>query len=206
MKKSTIVLVAVLALATGFVTSWAIKQSQPVKLEAGIWFGEQARALPEFELINHHGAAFRRQDLLGKWHLLFFGYTHCPDVCPSTMQIMADTLDAISSRDIKDALELVFVSVDPDRDSPDILQNYVQYFNPDFIAVTGTETSLKRLAKPLGINFSLDRSSSEQAIYDVSHSSAIILLNPSAEFAGVFGVPLNSQAMAADLVKLVERY
>ncbi len=206
MKKSTIVLVAVLALATGFITSWAFKQSQPVRLEAGTWFGEQARALPEFELINHHGAAFRRQDLLGKWHLLFFGYTHCPDICPSIMQTMADMLEAINSREVKDALEVVFVSVDPDRDKPDILKNYVQYFNPDFIAITGTEANLQLLTQPLGISFSLDRSSKEQTVYDVSHSSAIVLLNPSAEFAGVFGVPHNSQAIAADLIKLVERY
>ncbi len=206
MKKSTIVLVAVLALTTGFIVSWAIKWTQPVKLEAGIWFGEQARALPEFELINHDGTAFRRNDLLGKWHLLFFGYTHCPDICPSTMQAVADTLGAINSNDIREAIKVVFVSVDPDRDKPDLLKNYVQYFNTDFIAITGPEADLKRLTHPLGINFSLDRSSNTQTVYEVSHSSAIILLNPSAEFAGVFGAPHNSQAMAADLIKVVSRY
>ncbi|MCP4488058.1 MAG: SCO family protein [Gammaproteobacteria bacterium] len=206
MKKSTIVLVAVLALPTGFITAWAIKQAQPVKLETAIWFGEQAMALPEFELINHDSEPFRRNDLLGKWHLLFFGYTHCPDICPSLMQTMADMLNTINSSDIRDALRVIFVSVDPDRDKPEILKNYLQYFNADFTAVTGSEANLRHLTQPLGISFYLDHSSSEQTNYEIAHSSAIVLLNPSASFAGVFGPPHNSHAMATDLVKLVERY
>jgi len=206
MKKSTIALVAVLALATGVIVAWAIKQSQPIKLEAGLWFGDQARALPEFELVNQNGESFKRDNLLGKWHLIFFGYTHCPDICPSSLQTMADMTAAIKDEDVSKALQVIFVSIDPDRDTPEILKNYVEYFNPGFIGATGTVPDLDRLTRSIGISYFLDRDSVDQASYEVAHSAAFILLNPTAQFAGLFSAPHDSLIMARDITKLVERY
>ena len=206
MKKSTIALVAVLALTTGVVVAWAIKQSQPIKLEAGLWFGEQSRDLPEFELVNQDGASFTRDDLQGKWHLIFFGYTHCPDICPSSLQTMADMTAAIKDEDVSKALQVIFISVDPDRDKPEILKNYVQYFNPGFIGATGTVPNLDNLTRTIGISYFLNRESADQVSYEVAHSAAFVLVNPSAQYAGLFSAPHDSQIMARDITKLVEHY
>ncbi len=205
MKKSTIVIITILSLGVGFTTAWVARNLQPIQLEAGLWLGDNARALPDFELINHDGESFNRSSMQGKWHLLFFGYTHCPDFCPASLQAMADMLKLIDDSDVSGAIQVVFVSVDPDRDTPEILKNYVQYFNPEFIGVTGTEQNLNVLTKSIGIRYFLDRENPEQTSYLVSHSSALILLNPAVEFAGLFRAPQNIQAIADDLTKIIER-
>jgi len=206
MKRSTILIVSVLALCVGFALAWFIKQSQPVKLDAGLWFGDQARLLPEFELVDQNGQAFTRDSLEGQWHLVFFGYTHCPDICPASLQTMADMVKAIDDSDVNKALRVMFVSVDPDRDTPALLKNYVEYFNPSFIGATGAAENIAQLTRSLGIAYFLERDNPEQLSYEVSHSSAFVLINPSAEFAGLFAAPHDSQAIAADLTKLIERY
>ena len=206
MKRSTIVIVAILALCIGAITAWSIQQSQPVKLSAGMWFGDQARALPEFELINQDGQRFTRDDLKGKWHLVFFGYTHCPDICPTSLQTLADMVNAIDDADVSKALQVMFVSVDPDRDTPELLKKYVEYFNPEFIGATGTEPNLQQLTRSIGISYFLERQNSDQEAYEVGHSAAFVLLNPDTQFAGLFGAPHDSNAIAQDLIKLIERY
>lgn len=206
MKRSTIVIVAILALCIGATTAWLIQQSQPVKLSAGMWFGDQARALPEFELVNQEGQKFTRDDLKGKWHLVFFGYTHCPDICPTSLQTMADMVNAIDDADVSKALRVMFVSVDPGRDTPELLKNYVEYFNPQFIGATGTEANLQLLTRSIGISYFLERENADQEVYEVGHSASFVLLNPDTEFAGLFGAPHDSNAIAQDLIKLIERY
>lgn len=205
MKKSTIVIITILSLGLGFTAAWIARSLQPIKLEAGLWLGDNARALPDFKLINHDGESFNRDSMQGKWNLLFFGYTHCPDICPASLQAMADMLKLIDDSDVSSAIQVVFVSVDPDRDSAEILKNYLQYFNPAFIGITGTEQNLNILTKAIGIAYFLDRDNPEQISYQVSHSSSIILLNPNVEFAGLFRAPQNIQAMANDLTKIIER-
>ena len=206
MKRSTIAIVAILALCIGIGAAWLLKYSQPVKLNAGVWFGDQAKTLPEFELVNQDGKPLNRDDLKGKWHLIFFGYTHCPDICPSSLQTLADMVKAIDDEDVNEALRVMFVSVDPDRDTPELLKSYVEYFNPDFIGATGTEPNLQQLTRSLGIAYFLERESADQVSYEVGHSASFILLNPASQFAGLFGAPHDSNAIAQDLVNLIERY
>ena len=204
MNKSSITAVALLALAGGFVISWMINANRPVELEAGTWFGEQARALPDFELMDHNGEPLQRADLNGKWSLIFFGYTHCPDICPTSLQTMADMVKAIDDPDVIDALRIYFVSVDPERDKPEILASYVTYFNPDFVGATAEIDKLRALTKPLGIAHELRNKVEGNPVYDVDHSASIVLVNPDAEFAGLFGAPHDSQILARDMTRIVE--
>ena len=206
MKKSQILIVAIISLLCGFVVSWVFYNSEPVKLEAGLWFGEQSRALPEFELIDHNGQSLTNTRLRDRWSLMFFGYTHCPDVCPATLQDLSEMMKAIQRDEVRQALQVIFVSVDPDRDSADILKNYVQYFNPDFIGATAALPALDRLTSTVGIMHSRDKTSENQAGYGVSHSSSILLFNPQAEFAGLFSAPHDSVAMAHDLGEIIGNY
>ena len=144
MNKSSIALVAIVAMVGGVAISWFIQNSKPIQLEAGTWFGEQARPLPEFELVDHDSRKLTRASLEGKWNLVFFGFTHCPDICPAGLQTMNEMVAAIDDPDVRSALQVYFVSVDPERDKPEVLRNYVTYFNQDFIAaVAPTKSWLK---------------------------------------------------------------
>lgn len=204
MNKSSIAIVALLALIGGFSISWVISSNKPIELETGLWFGEQARALPEFELVDHDGQALNRTSLTGKWSLMFFGYTHCPDICPASLQTMSDMVKAIADPDVVDALRVYFVSVDPERDNSEVLASYVTYFNPDFTGATAITEKLNLLTRSLGIAHVIRNKVEGNPSYDVDHSSAIVLINPKAEFAGLFSAPHDALAMARDLTRIVE--
>jgi protein SCO1/2 len=204
MNKSSIAIVALLALAGGFLGSWYLHINKPVSLEAGTWFGEQARALPDFKLIDHNNQPLAKPRLRGNWSLMFFGYTHCPDICPTSLQTLGDMIRAIDDSDVRDAIEVYFVSVDPDRDSPEVLSSYVTYFNPEFTGATADMAEIRILTSSLGIRHEIHKQTDDDLNYGVDHSGAIILINPSAEFAGMFGPPHNAQAMAHDMSLIIE--
>ena len=106
MKKSTIVIITIISLGAGFSVAWLARNLQPIQLEAGLWLGDEARSLPNFELVDHNGGSLERDDMQGKWHLLFFGYTHCPDVCPGSLQALADMLRSIDDSDVSSAIQV----------------------------------------------------------------------------------------------------
>jgi protein SCO1/2 len=204
MKKSSIAIVALVALIGGFSISWYINNSKSVDLETGLWFGDQARALPQFELIDHNNQPLTRASLEGKWSLIFFGYTHCPDICPTSLQTMSDMVAAIEDPDVLNAVQVYFVSVDPERDKPEILAAYVTYFNADFIGATAPPEKLTPLTQSLGIAHNIRNKTEGSTSYDVDHSSAIVLINPQAEYAGLFGAPHEALVMARDMTRIVE--
>jgi len=204
MNKSSIAIVALLALIGGVSISWFLSSNKPVELEAGVWFGAQARALPEFELVNHNNQPLTRSSFVGKWNLVFFGYTHCPDICPASLQTLAEMLSAIEDPDVLEAIQVYFVSVDPERDKPEILGAYVTYFNPAFIGATAPLEKLTPLTRSLGIAHDIRSKSEASTDYDVDHSSAIVLINPQGEFAGLFGAPHDALALARDMTRIVE--
>ena len=206
MNKSSITLIALAALAIGFGVSWYLASSRPIQLESGTWFGEQARALEDFELTDHRNLPLTPAELTGKWSLMFFGFTHCPDICPVTLQTLDRMLRSIDDSDVSAALQVYFVSVDPYRDTPQRLAEYVAYFNPAFIGASAPLEQLRRLTGPLGIAHQVHQRSDDSDNYGVDHSGAVVLINPQAEFAGLFGAPQDAAAMARDLTRIVERY
>ena len=204
MNKSSIAIVALVALAVGFGFSWYLARQQPVKLEAGLWLGDQARALPDFELVDHNKRPLVRSDFNGRWSLMFFGFTHCPDICPASMQVMSDMVAAIDDPDVVEDLRIYFISVDPERDTPELLSSYVSYFNPAFTGATAAPEKLLPLTRSLGIRHQISNRVEGSATYDVEHSSSIVLINPQAEFAGLFSAPHDALAMARDMTRIVE--
>lgn len=206
MNKSTITIVAIAALISGVALSWYNNHQQPIALESGLWFGDQARALPEFELIDHRSQPLTRKGLNGQWSLMFFGYTHCPDICPMSLQTLAEMINNIDDSDVSEALEIYFISVDPARDRPEVLAEYIAYFNPQFHAATAEQEQLTPLTRSLGIAHMIRNESGDSEHYDVDHSSAIVLINPEAEFAGLFSAPQDAAAMARDMTRIIERY
>lgn len=149
---------------------------------------KQPVEIPSFKLMDQQKQPFTAQQFKGAWTFLFFGYTHCPDVCPVTLTALDDAssqLGKLKTGNLK--IQYVFVSVDPNRDSPEILRDYVRYFNANFIAVTGDDKQLERLASPLGIAF--ERGPGTGTEYFVNHSSAMLLIDPQARYYARFRPP-----------------
>ncbi len=204
MNKSSIAAVAIVALLSGLAISWFIQNSKPIQLEAGTWFGEQARPLPEFELVDHDNRLLTRASLEGKWNLIFFGFTHCPDICPAGLQTLSEMLKAIDDPDVRSALQIYFVSVDPERDKPEVLRSYVTYFDRDFVGATAAMEKLRPFTRSLGIMHEIRRPAADSEVYDVDHSAAIVLVNPRVELAGLFGAPHDASKLARDMTRIVE--
>lgn len=146
--------------------------------------------LQPFELTDHDGAVFNRGRLQNKWTFVFFGYTSCPDICPATLYV----LDAVQGQ-IEDKtgaapedMQVLFVSVDPKRDTPEVLASYVAYFNKKFIGATADQTEIDRLAAQFGADYILEQETLPGE-YLVAHTSAIFLLDPLGRLVATFSQP-----------------
>ena len=156
------------------------------------------RPVVDFTLQGAEGTPVTRSDLRGHWTLVFSGYTHCPDVCPTTLAALAQVFQKLG--DFRQQLHMLFISVDPKRDTPQLLARYVHAFNPGFAAATGSEQQLKKLGRNLGFAFSYAPSTDGNPNdYLVNHSAVILLINPEAQLAGFFSPPIKIKAMATDL-------
>ena len=154
--------------------------------------------LPEFSL-DGVDASFTNASLLGRWHIVFFGFTHCPDICPTTLATLSSVLS--TTRATQPDIGVVFVSVDPERDNPERAQDYATFFDPSFVGVTGSDTALKALTTPLGILYMQVPQGANG--YTVDHSSSLLLINPRGELAAVFSAPHDADTIAADLVLII---
>lgn len=169
---------------------------------------EQATLLPEakpvqpFKLEDASGQAFTNKQLEGHWSMVFFGYTHCPDVCPTTLQTLATTLKHMSQTDPEQELpQVIFISVDPERDSMDRLKQYVGYFNNKFIGVSGDPTQLQALSSQLGIIYAKVKTGSD-GDYLVDHSAAILLFDPDGQLRALFSVPHDPDKISRDFLAI----
>ena len=158
----------------------------------GLYLLETPRNIGEFDLIDHHGNPFNPGRLEGQWTLVFFGFTHCPDICPTTMTFLNTFLESLEGTEAQDP-QVVMVSVDPARDTVQQLADYMPYFNPDFIGVTGEFLDIHRFATKLNTPFR--KVMDEDGSYQVDHSSNIVLINPRGDYHGFFRAPLDLAKM-----------
>ena len=121
--------------------------------QRGVFLFEKPRKVKNFSLLNHQGNTFTKAELQGKWHLLFFGFTHCPDVCPTTLATLNHMIKGVEDQGIKDSTGVILVSVDPARDSVAKLSEYMPYFNPEFNGLTGDFLQVLALASNLNAPF-----------------------------------------------------
>ena len=145
----------------------------PSDLE-GVIIDSPATKLPQFKLVDHNKKAFTNENLKGQWSLVFFGYTNCPDVCPTSLSVMNQVSQKAETP--KDT-QYVFISVDTQRDTPDQLKGFVTYFNENFIGVSGKKSEIDKFKEPLGViyDFEGDTNSDE---YIVTHFAAVYLIDP----------------------------
>lgn len=156
----------------------------------GIFLFDKPRAFKAFELLDYDAQPFTPAYFDGHWTLVFFGFTFCPDICPTTMALMNRFYtQQIEEKDYADGLQVVMVSVDPARDTAEKLREYVRYFNPDFMGVTGEFLDLHRFATQLNIPFKKAPGGGEN--YLVDHSGNIAIINPKGHYIGFFKAPLS---------------
>ena len=153
---------------------------------------ERPRILDDFQLIADSGNSFHTSQLAGRWTLVFFGFTHCPDVCPTTLATLNSFYQTLDEDTRKDT-DVLLVSVDPQRDEPEKLRDYVRYFNPEFAGVTGEFLNLKRFANQLNVPF--NKVPLEDGSYTVDHGSQVVLINPRGHYHGFFKAPLDPAKM-----------
>lgn len=152
--------------------------------------------VPAFALLDEQGVAFTQADLRDQWSLLFFGFTHCPDICPATLQQLALARARVAERD-GEFPQIILVSVDPSRDSPEVLAAYVKNFGENIKAVTGPEEQLRKLTAALGIYFAT--SDDGNGDYSVDHSAAVLLFDEDAMWRAVFSAPHAVENFVADV-------
>lgn len=177
------------AAALGAAAALALRPepAAPPDIRGLLW--PDPRPVAEFSLMDHEGQAFTPERLEGKWTFLFFGYTHCPDICPDTMARLRQVTERLAERPegVED-VQVAFVSVDPERDTREHLKAYVEYFHPDFLGVTGSDQAIARMTRDLGIVYALGEAETDGS-YLVDHSASVLLIGPEGRFVGVFGAP-----------------
>ena len=188
------ILAFILVIVGGFV--YRIQQPR-VMTEAemkanGLYLLETPRDVGNFELVDHHGQPFTPASLEGHWTMIFFGFTYCPDICPTTMAFMAELTRELEDTEAADT-EVVMFSVDPARDTVEQLAAYVPYFHPDFTGVTGEFLELFRVATAMNTPFRKVPGQDEN--YLVDHSANVVLINPRGDYHGFFKAPLDLAKM-----------
>lgn len=194
--------VAIVAAVAGMMLSRSLAPqtaAAPV-LESGTWL-EPGRRLPELAVVDQAGQPFGRERLEGHWSLIFFGFTSCPDICPTTLAMLGELDESLADLDPASRPRVVFVSVDPERDTPERVAAYVGFFSPAFTGVTGSAEGIEGFAEALHVPYASVPLSDGN--YTIDHSSALFLIGPGAELRAIFSAPHSPAALAADLRRIV---
>ena len=162
----------------------------------------QAAALPRFSLLDQNGAEFNNESLNDQWSLIFFGFTHCPDICPATLQQLAIARSQILDAGESTFPNIILISVDPERDTPEVLAEYIGHFGDGMTGVTGSIDELRKLTSSLGIFF--EKSAGENGNYSVDHSAVVIVINKNAEFHALFSAPHTIDHFVGDMPLITE--
>ncbi len=185
--------VAVLLIASciaGGLQSYLITTSN-----ADVELQEKGKRVPPFSFTASSGGFFSNNELADKWTLFFIGYTFCPDICPTTLadldRIYPKLVEAQGSQ-----TQIVFISVDPNRDKAAHLADYIHYFNPNFIALSSTHEQLIPFTQALGLVYSIVDEGYEGPFYLIDHSASLVLINPNGEHHATFKAGVNEQGIA----------
>ena len=151
-----------------------------------------------FALTNQYGRLVTPEDLLGRYQLLYFGYTHCPDICPNTLQIVSLALDQLGPK--AKLIQPYFVTVDPARDNVKVLREYIDYFDPRFIGLTGSPPMIERMAEHYKVKYAkVEEAGSDPKLYLMDHSASLYLMAPDGRFLRKFIYGISAEQLAGEL-------
>ncbi len=202
-KPSRRLLLPLLGLAivlAGALGVWLIIRQRPPQMHGTVLQSPEVSA--NFTLTATDGSPLSLSDLSGKWTALYFGYSFCPDVCPTTLSDLTAATDALGKK--AEELNVVFVSLDPARDTPERMGQYLAYFNPAFIGLTGDPKAINAVATQFGVFYEVHEAEGASG-YLVDHTSTVIVLDPEGRIRIVFPYGTSGADMAADLAWFMQR-
>ncbi len=193
------VILAMFAASSGFYIS--LKQSQNNQQSPGIdgLFWPNPKQIYDFDTLDQTGNSFGLNQIKGKWSFIFFGYIHCPDICPVTLSVMAEAYKQLATK--HDNLQMIFVSVDHERDTIEKLSQYVSYFNEDFIGLNGDPERGDSLTKQIGVAYFLNNEDQTED-YLVDHSASIFIFDPMARMVGKISPPHDTKKVVTQFAKI----
>lgn len=205
-QKTVLILVALVALVIGLTAYRVLNTGQQVDtaalLDAGIVMLPQGRDVPDLTLTNQDGEPMTTAQLQDRWHLLFFGYTFCPDICPATLAELRQ-LQGMLPDETRQRMQAVLVSVDPDRDTPEQLKMYLDYFKAGFVGLTGPLDDIQTLANAVGVPFIPADTSKDN--YTVDHGGNLALIGPDGRLRGFIRAPLRTEKLAEQLPAVIRQ-
>jgi protein SCO1/2 len=178
------------------------------KIDAANFHGtylENPRTVNQFSLTGTDQKAFDNSSLQGKWTVLFFGFTNCGYICPTTLAELGKMYRILEDKGVKDLPRVVMISIDPERDDQEKLGSYVSSFHPDFYGARGEDASIKAMTREMGIAYAkiMEKDTSDPKSYDMQHSGALMLFNPQGELNAFFTTPHHADLLAKDYIQLV---
>ena len=195
--------IAIVAMVIGIWSAQVMHNRHPVPALGNGTLLQPPRPVPEFQMLDGSGQAFTRQQLLGHWSVLFFGYTSCPDVCPTTLSLLAQVNKTLSDLPDTQRPQFVFISIDPKRDTPAQMKNYVNFFDPAIIGLTGSQAQTDQLTSSLGVPVVIQDLGNGN--YSVDHAATLFLLDPQARMTAIFSPPHTLQTLSSDLRKIIQQ-
>jgi protein SCO1 len=204
--RTVIFILAFLGLSAGFFVSQHVHFKK--KIDPSQFHGtylEHPRAVNRFVLTGIDNQVFDNISLNGQWTLMFFGFTQCGYLCPTTMAELGKMYRILEKKKVSQLPRVVMVSIDPDRDSLPQLKKYVKTFHPNFYGVRGEEQQLNAMTHEMGIAYAkmAPKDRKNEDVYDVQHSGAIILFNPQGELSAFFTTPHHAKQLATDYQLLI---
>ncbi len=189
-KTVALILLVILVFLGGFlhkILSPRILSDAELRVNGAFVF-EQPRLITEFHMTDHNGEPFTLENLKGQWTIAFFGFTHCPDICPTTLATLSRVYDSLDDS-IREQTQVLLVSLDPARDTPENLAKYLGFFNEDFIGVTGDFREIMSFTRQVGVAF--NKVMLENGDYTVDHTGNLVLISPEGYYQAFYKPPFD---------------
>ena len=204
-QKTVLITFAAVALVMGLTVNKVLRPAplnEAELSEAGVYLFQAPRPVPDLQLISSRGEPWGKSDLQGQWNLLFFGYTFCPDICPTTMAELRQLTLSLPEED-RQRLQVTMISVDPNRDTPEQLNSYLGFFDAGFNGATGAADELARLAQALSVAY-IEPDTREDN-YLVDHSGQVVMIDPQGRYVGFIRPPLRPAVLSALMPRIMQR-
>lgn len=197
--------VAVLALLLGMWSrhNFQLPTVSPKQMTVATLFN-QPRTISDFKLIDGDEKPFTRENFKGHYSLLFFGFTNCPDLCPTTLSTLNQAYQQLQKDKVENMPQVVFISVDPEQDTPARIKWYLSSFNKAFVGATGSQEQIDKLTQEMSVLYTKIIQKDDPEHYSIDHSGTIIIINPQGQFAGIFSMPHDAKKIASDVEILVK--
>jgi len=201
--KKTLAIIAIV-LGVGLVGLFQFFNKQPPAAPEHALILPEPRPIAAFNLVDNQDKPFTEQNLIGQWDILFFGYTSCPDICPATLQMMQQAWKQLEQQNATHDVRFVFITVDPARDTPEQLSNYLNYFNPAFVGLTGDEQQIAKLSEQFGVFFI--KNPQENGNYLMEHTGSVMFVDPKGRYYANLSPPFNADILTNDILAVKASY